>query len=341
MARIDTLSNFLTDVSSAIKQKTGGSSPIPASSFDTEILSITTGGTYQTKSQSITTNGNYIIAPDTGYDAIEQLNLSVLVPTSVLQTKTITENGVVNPDQGYDGFSQVTVHIPAYIVPLYEDLANISNPDTGDYAIVNNSWYDQTIIDSMRTWLNNKYTTQFGQGVRQNNNIILFNRIDRKYYTIYENGNSGQHNWEDNPWNVRISGTDSQHLPRLIDPGYNWLNEILIRRDDDGSYHEFLDTWGVPFPQITSTTPQCDFIIAYADKSVPNLTAGPLLYNGKLYPPDALLYDTTNTSFLSIAVYTYNGSTWVETPAPITITEYDSDMENVNKILYGEEESNV
>lgn len=80
MARIDTLSNFLTDVSSAIKQKTGGSSPIPASSFDTEILSITTGGTYQTKSQSITTNGNYIITPDTGYDAIEQLNLSVAVP---------------------------------------------------------------------------------------------------------------------------------------------------------------------------------------------------------------------------------------------------------------------
>lgn len=94
MARIDTLSNFLTDVSSAIKQKTGGSSPIPASSFDTEILSITTGGTYQTKSQSIATNGNYIITPDTGYDAIEQLNLSVAVPIprqSVKKFDTVTD----------------------------------------------------------------------------------------------------------------------------------------------------------------------------------------------------------------------------------------------------------
>lgn len=112
MARIDTLSNFLTDVSSAIKQKTGSSSPIPASSFDTEILSITTGGTYQTKSQSITTNGNYVIAPDTGYDAIEQLNLSVAIPLQQ-KTYTFTQNTTTTiiPEQGYAGFSQVNLEI--------------------------------------------------------------------------------------------------------------------------------------------------------------------------------------------------------------------------------------
>lgn len=110
MARIDTLGNFLTDVSSAIKQKTGGSSPIPASQFDTEILSITTGGTYQTKSQSITTNGNYVIAPDTGYDAIEQLSLSVAV-NPILQNKTVTENGSYTADQNYDGLGTVIVNV--------------------------------------------------------------------------------------------------------------------------------------------------------------------------------------------------------------------------------------
>ena len=142
MARIDTLSNFLTDVSSAIKQKTGGSNPIPASSFDTEILSITTGGTYQTKSQSIATNGNYIITPDTGYDAIEQLNLSVTVPTPVLQTKTITENGVVNPDQGYDGFSQViaNIHHPTKMFESVNQMTyEYDDKREGDYAIVANN----------------------------------------------------------------------------------------------------------------------------------------------------------------------------------------------------------
>ena len=49
MARIDTLTNFLTDVSNAIKQKTGDNAPIPASTFDTEILSIETVGNYQEK----------------------------------------------------------------------------------------------------------------------------------------------------------------------------------------------------------------------------------------------------------------------------------------------------
>ncbi len=43
MARINNLTNFLTDVAAAIKTKTGDSTDIPASEFDTEILSIETG----------------------------------------------------------------------------------------------------------------------------------------------------------------------------------------------------------------------------------------------------------------------------------------------------------
>jgi len=43
MARTNNLTNFLTDVSSAIKTKTGDSTPIPASQFDTKIANISTG----------------------------------------------------------------------------------------------------------------------------------------------------------------------------------------------------------------------------------------------------------------------------------------------------------
>ena len=43
MARIDTLANFLTDVSTAIKSKTGKTDPITPANFDTEINSISVG----------------------------------------------------------------------------------------------------------------------------------------------------------------------------------------------------------------------------------------------------------------------------------------------------------
>lgn len=43
MARINNLTNFLTDVATSIKVKTGDSSLIPASQFDTKILGIQTG----------------------------------------------------------------------------------------------------------------------------------------------------------------------------------------------------------------------------------------------------------------------------------------------------------
>lgn len=44
MARTNTLGNFLTDVADAIRTKTGSQEPIQASSFDTEIESIPSGG---------------------------------------------------------------------------------------------------------------------------------------------------------------------------------------------------------------------------------------------------------------------------------------------------------
>jgi hypothetical protein len=80
MARIDNLTNFLNDVATAIRTKTGKSAVIPASQFDIEILSIPAQGVYESKILTILTNGVQTITPASGYDAIESLTLTVQVP---------------------------------------------------------------------------------------------------------------------------------------------------------------------------------------------------------------------------------------------------------------------
>lgn len=119
MARTNNLTNFLTDVSNAIKQKTGDNTPIPASDFDTEILSIETGGNYQSKTLNVTQNGNYNLLPDQEFDAISNVNISVSV-SPILQDKTITQNGSYTADQNYNGLGTVVVSVedPEYATNL-------------------------------------------------------------------------------------------------------------------------------------------------------------------------------------------------------------------------------
>lgn len=111
MARINNLTNFLTDVASAIKTKKGSETSIPAANFDTEILSLPSGGTYQTKSININNNGNYNLLPDTGYDAMSEVTISVAISPN-LQDLTLTQNGTYSAGQGYDGIGQVIVNVP-------------------------------------------------------------------------------------------------------------------------------------------------------------------------------------------------------------------------------------
>lgn len=118
MARINNLTNFLTDISSAIKQKTGDNTPIPASQFDTEILSIETAGNYQTKELTVSSNGNYIISPDQNYDAFEQLTLTIDVQSGIdISDATATENDILFPKTAYlaDGIKHTGAIIPTYI----------------------------------------------------------------------------------------------------------------------------------------------------------------------------------------------------------------------------------
>lgn len=117
MARTNNLNDFLTDVAGAIKEKTGDSAAIPASQFDTKIRSIETGGNYQAKTVEYTTNGTRQIVPDTNYDALSEVNVTVNVPTPapVLQNKTATQNGSYSADPGYDGLGTVLVNVQGQI----------------------------------------------------------------------------------------------------------------------------------------------------------------------------------------------------------------------------------
>ena len=81
MARIDNLTNFLTDVADSIRSKTGKSETIAAEDFDTEIESISGGANLQTKSVTITENGTTSITPDTGYDGLDEVEVITDVPS--------------------------------------------------------------------------------------------------------------------------------------------------------------------------------------------------------------------------------------------------------------------
>ena len=115
MARVNNLNNFLIDVASAIKTKKGSETAIPAANFDTEILALPSQGTYEQRVLNISTNGTQTITPSSGYDAIDELKLTVAVPEKQLQSKTynFTQNTTIQllPDTGYDGFDIVTLNI--------------------------------------------------------------------------------------------------------------------------------------------------------------------------------------------------------------------------------------
>ena len=145
MARTDNLSNFLTDVAGAIKEKKGSETSIPAVNFDTEIRNLPSQGTYEDKSINITTNGNTVVTPGQNYDALSRVTINTAVPEKQLQTKsyTFTQNAnlELEPDTGYDGFSKVgiTINIDNGYTELeyiqstgtqYIDTGTIPNQDT-------------------------------------------------------------------------------------------------------------------------------------------------------------------------------------------------------------------
>lgn len=135
MARIDNLTNFLVDVSAAIKRQLGDNTPIAASQFDTKILAIPTKENYQTKSITIRQDGNVSLLPDQGYGAMDRVDITVDT-TSRKQSKNVNiiSNGQydISADEGYDALSNVHLevdvqatgdeqHMPFYLLESGDD----------------------------------------------------------------------------------------------------------------------------------------------------------------------------------------------------------------------------
>lgn len=80
MAKNNNLTDFLTGVAKAIREKKGTSALINPQNFDTEISSISTSSPEQEKSVTITTNGTTTtIEPDSGY-VLSNVTATVSIP---------------------------------------------------------------------------------------------------------------------------------------------------------------------------------------------------------------------------------------------------------------------
>ena len=303
MARVNNLTNFLNDVATAIKTKLGDNTPIPASQFDTKIGEIETGGNYQTKSISITTNGNYTQLPDTGYDAMSQVSISVNVPSSlpVLQDKTITENGSYTADQNYDGLGTVIVNVAG---------GTINNQDK---TVTQNGTYT---ADTGYTGLGEITVNVPQNGVKKFNSIlamenseaevddeaVVYNQADGIIgyfkYKSFLNTNLPKIS------NCTVSGTTITYTPEITDTRLDLVTiaSIIGSIIEDNSMQtvDFSNTWSpsvssVTNMQITKLNKQIYALIASADVILHSPYSSDQDF-GRLYFPVNALYHQDFTS---------------------------------------------
>ena len=91
MARIDNLSNFLTDIASAIKEKNKITTPILAKDFDTEILNIKSGGGKFFTSSLFLCNS----ASSGGFMLVYYVDKGVVEEGKIFKVTIFTYNGVL------------------------------------------------------------------------------------------------------------------------------------------------------------------------------------------------------------------------------------------------------
>lgn len=102
MSKVLVTESYLSQIANAIRSKLGSSEEYRPGDMGAAILSIPTGGIVPTGTINITQNGTH--------DVTQYASANVNVQPN-LQSKTATENGTVTPDTGYDGLSSVVVTV--------------------------------------------------------------------------------------------------------------------------------------------------------------------------------------------------------------------------------------
>lgn len=97
MARIDNLTNFLTDIATAIRQKKETEAEIPAEQFDSEILSIETG----IDTSDATATSNDIISPKTAYVNGTKVKGNILCNSVPTDGRVITDEYAFTSNTNY------------------------------------------------------------------------------------------------------------------------------------------------------------------------------------------------------------------------------------------------
>lgn len=97
MARIDNLTNFLTDIATAIRQKKETEAEIPAEQFDSEILSIETG----IDTSDATATSNDIISPKTAYVNGIKVKGNILCNSAPTDGQVITDEYAFTSNTDY------------------------------------------------------------------------------------------------------------------------------------------------------------------------------------------------------------------------------------------------